>query len=150
MAPSALPPATAPMDEPPLAKVMYDREPQTYGTFEALHGILRNTGGDLMTINHAQFDRVLGRGLDGVDLLQRLAANGVDIATVDGEVLDKTGLLGLMGTLNRIESGCIRDGARVLVCLTGGTARPSARATPESYVRRTGAEPGVVWTESEQ
>jgi hypothetical protein len=39
-------------------------------------------------------------------------------------VLEKAGLMALAGTLREIESGRIAPGSRVLVCVTGGTARP--------------------------
>src|SRR5262249_47556161 len=118
-----------------LARVMYDREPQTYGTAGEFHAILRGTGGDLLTIDHEEFDRALECAVGGPDILNGLRAHGVEIATVDGEVLEKTGLLGLAGTLKHVEAGRICAGARVLVCLTGGTAWPRRPATPESYLR---------------
>jgi hypothetical protein len=121
--------------DPLLAMVMYDTEPQTHGTAAELHRLLRTTGGDLMTINHGEFERSLQCRVGGPDLLRGLEANGVAIATVDGEVLEKTGLLGLAGILNQVETGRIQPGTRVLVCLTGGTARPRRSARPESYVR---------------
>jgi hypothetical protein len=136
-----------PSADPLLAKVMYDREPHTYGTFDEFQAILCSTGGDLTTISHGEFTRAVECDVGGLNLLRGLAANGVEIATVRGEVLEKTGLLGLAGTLKQVESGHIPSGARVLVCLTGGTAQPSARATPESFICSTGAqETGAVRT----
>jgi len=134
----------APTADPLLARVMYDREPHTYGTFDEFHALLQRTGGGLTTINHEEFERALRCGVGGADLLGGLAANAVDIAIDGGEVLEKTGLLGLAGTLKQVESGTIRAGARVLVCLTGGTARPSKRATPESYIDSTPSSEGLV------
>src|SRR5262249_20331071 len=50
---------------PLLAKVMYDDEPQTYGTAAQLHAILRTAGGDLETINHEEFEQALTRSVGG-------------------------------------------------------------------------------------
>lgn len=130
----------APPDEGPvvastsglLAKVMYDGQPRTYGTFDALRRILVSTGGDLTTLDEGEFDRVLSQGVDGRAVLELLAAQDLHIAQRDGGIVDKTGLMGLVATLREITSGRIREGARVLVCLTGGTARPDGRVQASS------------------
>ena len=145
--PAAAPPPAAPL----LAKVMYDREPQTYGTADEFHTILRTTGGNLETIDQEEFARALTCHVGGPDLLHGLRANGVEIATVDGEVLEKTGLLGLAGVFKCVDSGRIQPGTRVLVCLTGGTAQPRRPATPEASIRSGGMQkPTAVETETAQ
>ncbi len=136
------PATTAASTAPLLARVAFDREPHTHGTSDDLHTLLRASGGDLVTVNHSEFERALQCGIGAPDLLRGLAAHGVTIATADGAVLEKTGLLGLAGTLKEIDSGRIVPGARVLVCLTGGTALPQRPAVPDSYIRRPRAPQG--------
>jgi threonine synthase len=107
-----------------LAKVMYDGNPGTYGTFGPLRRILVETGGDLTTIDREDFRWGLWADVGGKTVLDHLAEHGVLITLREGEVLEKAGLMALAGTLREIESGRIAPGSRVLVCVTGGTARP--------------------------
>lgn len=117
-----------------LARVMYDGEPGTYGTFEQLRGVLTESEGSLATVDAGEFDEAFATRVDGEPLLARLAARDIRIATrSDGTVLDKTGLLALAGTLRAIEAGEIPAGSRVLVCLTGGTAHPRGRVEAERW-----------------
>jgi threonine synthase len=118
-----------------LATVMYDRRPQTYGTFDELAAILKRHGGDVDVVGHAQFFDRLARPSEGRTLLEHLAAAGIDIATRDGDVIEKVGMLALVGALARIERGLVPRGSRVLVCLTGGSARPDGLAVPERRIR---------------
>lgn len=111
-----------------LARVMYDGEPGTYGTLEPLRAVLAESGGTLETVDAGEFGRAIATRLDGRPLLEALAACDIRIATRDdGTLLDKTGLLALAGTVRAIDAGRIAPGSRVLVCLTGGTARPRGR-----------------------
>jgi len=107
-----------------LAKVMYDGQPRTYGTFDELRRILLATGGDLTTVDLHDFREWLAVDIAGKTALEHLAEHGVHIAQSEGDVADKTGLMGLVGTLREIAAGRMAAGERVLVCLTGGTARP--------------------------
>lgn len=107
-----------------LARVMYDGEPGTYGTLDPLRRILVDTGGDLTTVDHDEFRRGLATIVDGRSILDHLADRGIEIATRGGEIIEKAGLMALVGTLREIESGGIASGKRVLVCITGGTAQP--------------------------
>ena len=113
-----------------LTRVMYDTAPQTYGTFDSLRNLLIDTGGDLDTLDHQEFADGLERTFEGKDLITILADAGIHIGLRDGEVLEKAGLIALLGTLKRIELGRIPTGQRVLVCLTGGTARPDGLVKP--------------------
>jgi cysteine synthase len=114
-----------------LARVMYDGQPGTYGTLEPLRRILTETEGDLATVDRQAFDRGLATIVDGKNVLEHLADRKIEITLRDGDVLEKAGLMALVGTLREIERGAIAKGSRALVCITGGTARPEApvRAT---------------------
>jgi len=107
-----------------LARVMYDGNPGTYGTFGPLRRILIETAGDLTTIDREDFRRELWADVGGKTVLDHLAERGVLVTLREGKVLEKAGLMALAGTLREIESGRIAPGSRVLVCVTGGTARP--------------------------
>ncbi|HKY60967.1 MAG TPA: hypothetical protein VJP59_08145 [Gemmatimonadota bacterium] len=116
-----------------LAKVMYDGNPGSYGTYGALQRVLLESGGDLTTIDHEDFRRELWGDIDGRSVLDRLAERGVEVTIREGEVLEKAGLMALAGTLREIESGRIAPGSRVLVCVTGGTARPERKVAATSW-----------------
>jgi threonine synthase len=118
-----------------LSRVMYDATPQRYGTFDALRKLLEVSGGHLTTVDHAEFNRYLSANGAYGDPLRILAGNGVEITQLDGEIVEKTGLMALAGTLKQIDAGAIPAGSRVLCCLTGGTANPDGRAVPEIRIR---------------
>ena len=117
-----------------LTRVMYDSNPQTYGTVEELRAILDETDGDLTLVEARDFSRLLGQDFDGEEILDLLAARGVDIFVRDGEIVETTGLLALTGVLKEIAAGRVPAGSRVLVCLTSGTGRPDGRAIPETWI----------------
>jgi threonine synthase len=114
-----------------LTKVMYDRHPQTYGTFEEFRNILSATGGDLTTVNHQEFTRFLEETYDGKNILDLLKEQGIDITVRGGEVIEKTGLISLAGTLKEIDRGRIAKGSKVLCCLTSGISEADGKAKPE-------------------
>ncbi|MEJ2084929.1 MAG: hypothetical protein P8Y44_04525 [Acidobacteriota bacterium] len=117
-----------------LSRVMYDSEPHTYGTFEKLGLLLRETGGDLETIDHDEFFTGLQASFDGSSLTDLLDRAGIRIGLRNGEVIEKAGMMALIGTLKQIEKGEIVSGSRVLVCLSGGTAQPDGQAKPDARI----------------
>lgn len=114
-----------------LTKIMYDDSPQTYGTYEDLERVLVATRGDLKTVNHAQFAAALARRFDGKGILEWLGENDFHVHVRSDEIVDKTGLISLAGTLAAIDEGTIAEGSRVLCCLTSGTGRADGAAEPE-------------------
>ena len=114
-----------------LARVMYDNHPQTYGTFEEFRNILSATGGDLTTVNHQEFTRFLEETYAGKNILDLLKEHGIDITVRGGEVIEKTGLISLAGTLKEIDRGRIAKGSKVLCCLTSGISEADGKAKPE-------------------
>lgn len=117
-----------------LARVMYDGEPGTYGTLDPLRGILGETRGDLTTVDAEDFRRGMTTALAGRTVLEHLAERGIHVTLRGGEVLEKAGLMALVGTLREIEAGRLAGGSRVLVCLTGGTATPRGRVAAVRWV----------------
>jgi hypothetical protein len=116
-----------------LTRVMYDSSPQSYGTVDALRGVLDDTGGDLTLVDSADFRGLLEEDFDGAGILSVLGKAGVNIFVRDGEIVETTGLLALTGTLKEIDAGRITAGSRVLVCLTSGTGRPDGAVVPEVW-----------------
>jgi hypothetical protein len=117
-----------------LTKVMYDVAPYTYGTYDDLKTVLTATHGDLSTINHGEFFAFLDQRFDGRSILELLEANGTRIGTRNGEVVERTGLIALAGTVKAITSGAIAPGSKVLCCLTSGTRPGDGRAVPDYRV----------------
>ena len=131
-----------------LTRVMYDNAPQTYGTFESLKNLLAANGGHLDTLDHREFDNGLDRSFEGEDLIGLLAGAGIQIGLRNGEILEKAGLIALLGTLKQIDAGRIQPGERVLVCLTGGTARPDGRVVPDHHIEDASQVSEIVVGES--
>ncbi len=137
-----VPAADKPMG-PLLTPVMYDREPQTYGTFEELGRMLMSTRGDLVTIDHALFRDFLSLTFRGKGILALLRNNGVDITVGEGQVREKTGLIALAGVLKEVERGSIPEGSRVLCCLTSGSGPADGPAVPEHAITDISRLPGL-------
>jgi hypothetical protein len=126
-----VPPTPIDSTEKLLTKVMYDANPQTYGTCQALIDIVDSTQGALTTLAHAEFDDFLKAGFAGRGILDLLRDQGV---AFPGEVVERTGLMALAGTLKAIDLGMIAKGATVLACLTSGMTDADGKAKPEYRV----------------
>jgi threonine synthase len=114
-----------------LTRVMYDAKPQTYGTYEDLKNILVSTRGDLTTVNHQEFTEFLRQDFDKKNILDLLKDHGIEIMLNNGEVVEKTGLIALAGTLKEIDRGKITKGSKALCCLTSGISEADGKAKPE-------------------
>jgi hypothetical protein len=114
-----------------LTRVMYDVTPETYGTYQEFQGLLSSIRGALTTVNHSEFGALIERLFDGRTVFDLLRDKGIEISMKDGEVIEKTGLLALAGTLKEIDRGTIEPGSRVLCCLTSGVSDADNRAEPE-------------------
>ena len=110
---------------------MYDSHPQTYGTFEEFRNILSAIGGDLTTVNHQEFNGFLEGTYNGKNILDLLKEQGVEITVRGGEVIEKTGLISLAGTLKEIDKGRIAKTSKVLCCLPSGISEADGKAKPE-------------------
>jgi hypothetical protein len=119
-----------------LTRVMYDAKPQTYGTYKDLKNILVTTGGDLTTVNHKEFTDFLEDDFDGKSILDLLKDYGIEITLNKGEVVEKTGLIALAGTLKEIDKGNIAKGNKVLCCLTSGISEADGKAKPELRITK--------------
>jgi hypothetical protein len=126
---------TSPVERHPgeklLSKVMYDVAPYTYGTFEDLKGVLTTSRGDLTKVGLSEFLELLEYDFAGKSILDLLRENGVEMFETGGEVVEKTGLIALAGTLKRIRNNKIARGSKVLCCLSSGTYEVDGKAKPE-------------------
>jgi hypothetical protein len=114
-----------------LTRVMYDVKPHTYGTYKDLTDILISASGDLTTINHSEFADFLELNFDGKGILDLLKDKGIEITVNDGDVVEKTGLIALAGTLKEIDNGRLARGNKVLCCLTSGISEADGKSKPE-------------------
>jgi len=119
-----------------LTKVMYDANPHTYGTYKDLEDVLRSVRGDLTTINYAEFMDFLKNDFSGKDILGLLKEKGITITQDRGQVVEKTGLMALAGTLKEIDKGIIARKSKVLCCLTSGPTQADGKAKPEFTVSK--------------
>jgi threonine synthase len=114
-----------------LTRVMYDSKPHTYGTYKDLTEVLVSTHGDLITANHSEFIDFLAYDFDGKGILDLLRDRGIEITVTEGDVIEKTGLIALAGTLKEIDNRHIARGSKVLCCLTSGMSEADGKATPD-------------------
>jgi len=133
--PEAVGLATEAGKEKLLTRVMYDDSPQTYKTFEDLRQLLLQTRGDLLTVNTKEFTAYVHGPAENPPILKSLLSQGIDITVKSGQVVEKTGLIALVGTLKAIDSGQIEKGSKILCCLTSGVSKADGRAEPELIVR---------------
>ncbi len=118
-----------------LTRVMYDSKPQTYGSFNEFIDLLNAVKGDLTTISRTEFEDLLKHEFHGKGILRLLKDNGIEITLRDREVVEKTGLISLAGTLKEIDGGTIASGSRVLCCITSGMSGADGKAQPEFVIK---------------
>lgn len=123
------------LEEKLLTRVMYDETPQTYKTFEDLQQLLLLTHGDLLTVNGKEFDSCLQPAVKYGRLQELLLSQGIALSLRSGDILEKTGMIALVGTLKAIDAGTIRAGSSVLCCLTSGVSEADGQAQPETIIR---------------
>jgi hypothetical protein len=120
-----------------LTRVMYDETPQTYKTFEELQQLLLQMQGDLLTVNKEEFDSRLRPSGQYGQILELLRSQGIAISLRSDDIIEKTGMIALVGTLKGIDAGIIQAGSSVLCCLTSGMSEANGQARPETVLRST-------------
>ncbi|MBF0502177.1 MAG: hypothetical protein HQM09_18700 [Candidatus Riflebacteria bacterium] len=120
-----------------LTRVMYDDSPQTYKTSDDFHQLLSSTNGDLLTVNENEFNAYIDTDAEYGRILELLLSRGISISLRSGQVIEKTGVIALVGTLKAIDAGLIEAGNTVLCCLTSGVTEADGRALPEMTVQNT-------------
>jgi threonine synthase len=118
-----------------LTKIMYDPSPGTHETYRDLCELLLLTRGDLLTVNEEEFDSYLLPSTEYDAILDLLRVRGISITLRSEQVLDKAGLIALIGTLKAIDAGIIPAGESVLCALTGGASAADGLARPERTVQ---------------
>jgi len=114
-----------------LSRIMYDSSPQTYGTFDELRKLLSISCGDLTLVDRRLYRETLERNLEGKLLLDHLEDKGIFISTQNGQVVDPTGIIALVGVIKEIDRGTIQRGSRVLCSLSSGVSDADGGAEPE-------------------
>ena len=132
-------------------------EPGLYNTnpernYTRLFDLMRHYGGDLRALDRDAYDRY------GELALGWLRDVGLNLTRVPGrpdEILEKTGLLTLVGVIAAIEEGRLEPGQRILAMVTGGFRQMSgfnpptpdvevdASLTEEAWVHRLGEHFGL-------
>lgn len=125
------PPNVAGSNEPFIEPALYNANPAQ--TYPLLHEILNTTGGSMMAIRVAEFEKYLDA------YLSLITAAGIRLTCVEmnGKIdyIEKAGLLAGTGILKAIADGLIRPGESVLCCLTGGAGpSPESPAQPEFMI----------------
>ncbi len=125
----ALPPLTdTGWREKPIEPALYNVYPDQ--TYPELYRILQQWGGDMLAVHQAEFDEF------GGEFLGRVERAGVKLTRVNGEIVERAGLLAGAGALKAIAEGRIPQGATVLCALTGGAGpAPSKPAVPERWIK---------------
>lgn len=118
-----------------LTRIMYDDSPQTYKTYTELFQLLNMSRGDLLTINEEEFNSYVYSQVGNDQILELLLSRGIAISLRSGEILEKTGIITLAGTLKAIDTGVIAAGSTVLCCLTSGVTRADGHAEAELTLR---------------
>lgn len=118
-----------------LTRVMYDNSPQTYSTYSDLKRLLLLSHGDLLTVDGNEFDSYINPVVEYGSFLELFLSQGIAISQRAGQIIDKTGMIALVGTLKAIDAGAIAVGKRVLCCLTGGVSKADGEAQPEMIVQ---------------
>ena len=88
------------------------------------------TGHHLRPIRETDVDVLLDEHPVGRELLSCLADRGVTITCRDGRIVERTGLMAILGALDEVDNGRIARGSRVLVALTSGAGTSDGRAVP--------------------
>ena len=120
-------------------------EPTLYATRPSgaaeLRRMTRHYGGGFVKVgNRSYFDREK-------QLLDMLAAHGLAVGrslfTPEQPLVERSGLLALLGALEAVDQGMIPRGSRVLVCFTGGCS-PDLREPVQPEFKLAAGEP-VDW-----
>lgn len=96
-------------------------EPALYNTnpaksYEALYEMLQKYGGELLSVGNEFYNRC-------ELVITELKNKGISITEIDGNIIEKTGLITGVGILKAIDNGTIKKGERVLYLLTGGNVK---------------------------
>jgi hypothetical protein len=116
-----------------LTKVMYDSEPFTYGTYNDFSELLSSAQGDLSTVNHQEFYYYVKKIFGKKTIPDLLYKKGIHISVKNEDIVEKIGLIALVGAIKAIDQGIISAGTSVLCSLTSGMSRSDGKARPDFY-----------------
>jgi len=114
---------------PLIVPTLFDRNPNaSFGTYQAVAGLLKDTNGSLVTINQEEFERYISK-----KVLDRLGEKGIRHTVRKGKILWRSGLMCLAGVMKAMEHGAINKGA-ALVCMTDGARKYTAPPKPFTVI----------------
>lgn len=122
-----------------LSRVMYDSDPQTYGTRDDLMKLVDATRGRMATLDHAAFERFVNTRFGRYGVVDMLRKQGVDIPA---DLPEKTGLMSLAGAFAAIDKGTIQRGSTILCCLTSGMTDADGKVVPDYRISGTARQVG--------
>jgi threonine synthase len=115
-----LPPLTdTDWHEKPIEPALYNVYPDL--TYPQLYRTLRQWGGDALAVHQPEFDEY------SPEFLARVERAGVKLTRVNGQIVERAGLLAGAGAFKAIAEGRIPEGSNVLCALTGGAGAPPAK-----------------------
>jgi hypothetical protein len=117
-----------PGEDPLIVPTLFDRNPnRCFQTYPEIARLLEETGGDLIAVSQAEFDRTVTPSL-----LSRLAEVGIRHSLQDGRPVARSGLMALAGVLKAIDRGSLTEGP-VLVSMADGV-RPMPKPCRPSHL----------------
>lgn len=116
-------------DSPLIVPTLFDKNPdKTFGTYNLIKNLLKNTKGCILTISQGEFDNYISK-----DILKALSRNGIQHVIHDKKIIFRSGLMALSGLLKAIDNHFIENGP-VLVCMTDGVREYTKPAQPEFVI----------------
>ena len=122
-----------------IEEAIYDRHPETYGTFPSMEGVLRMSLGAVITVTENEFMSSLMDVKAGSLILQHLKCNCVVLARAAkngeaSEIVQKAGLLAILGVVKAVRIGLIPKGEKVLCSFSGGATVDAFQPLPDDYI----------------
>lgn len=124
-----------------IVDTMYDRHPETYGTFPAMERLLLDTQGAMVTVSQKEFMREFMDDEAGKIVSAHLRSCGVKLVPVPDSsgqprFRDNAGLLAIAGVVKAARSGRILPGEVVLCSFSGGASSEDFEPLPETRIQR--------------
>lgn len=103
------------------------RSKPTSGMLEDMKKIVRDTNGFILSISSFLYNEYEERAKE------LLYKRGIDITIVKNQIIEKAGLLSLIGTMKAIDDKLVKENSRVLVTITGGLAKGNRNSFKPKY-----------------
>lgn len=126
------------IDEELIEETMYDKHPETYGTFNEMEHVIRQCNGVVVMVTKKEFENAFRTNGQGRQILDHLEQCGIRLATAmrNGtglEFVQKSGLLAIIGVLKAVEFGFLPKDQKVLCSFSGGATIGTFQQMPADY-----------------